>query len=107
MLRAQSIQDPRSEAALRGMSEEQKLGSWHVAVGDTVYSGGAGAAPLFERLAFGRPLAAFARRFPRITDRVYRFIANRRDRFGLLLGEAACAVDPSARQFKEEPFVGG
>jgi hypothetical protein len=43
----------------------------------------------------GKPLAAMARTFPKSTDRLYRLVADNRERFGRMLGENACAVDPT------------
>jgi hypothetical protein len=34
--------------------------------------------------------------FPKSTERLYRLIAENRERLGRMLGEQACAVDPSA-----------
>ena len=62
-----------------------------------VRSAGAGVAPLFRLLPGGQPLAAMASLFPKSTDRFYRLIARNREKFGRMLGEQACAVDPAAR----------
>jgi predicted DCC family thiol-disulfide oxidoreductase YuxK len=56
-------------------------------------SGGAAAAPLFEELPVGRPLAAVLRTFPGTTDRAYRFVAGHRDWFARRLGiDASCTL---------------
>lgn len=94
----EAIQDPGAEPWLDGMEREERLGSWHlVAPGGRIWSAGAAAAPLLDRLPGGRPFATLARRFPVATERLYRVVANHRDQLGRLLGAEACAVDPSDR----------
>ena len=97
-LRALALQDPEADRLLGPMDAEAKMGSWHLVTGDgRVYSGGAAAAPLFRLLPRGRPLAALLAAFPGLTDRSYRLVARNRDRFGRLVGQTACEVDPSRR----------
>ena len=79
------------------MSEEKRMGSWHLVVDGDVYSGGAAAAPLLGLLPGGRPLAPWWRRVPGVSDRAYRLVARNRDRFGRLAG-TRCEVDPQARR---------
>jgi predicted DCC family thiol-disulfide oxidoreductase YuxK len=98
-LTAVALQDVEASRLLGGMAEEKKMGSWHLLTADRrVYSGGAAAAPLLGLLPGGRPLAALLSAFPGITERAYRVVARNRDRFGRLVGQDACAVDPSRRR---------
>lgn len=97
-LRALAIQDPGAEALLAGMPPERRLASWHLVEGDgRVLSGGAAVPALARRLRGGRAIGTVAERFPDTTERVYRWIAARRARFGRALGRRACSVDLSAR----------
>jgi predicted DCC family thiol-disulfide oxidoreductase YuxK len=97
-LRPLALQEPEADWLLRHMDADAKMGSWHLVTDDgRVYSGGAAAAPLLRLLPRGRPLAAVFAAFPGLTDRSYRIVARNRDRFGRLVGQAACQVDPSRR----------
>jgi predicted DCC family thiol-disulfide oxidoreductase YuxK len=97
-LRPVALQDPEADRLLGRMNADLKMGSWHLVTADgRVYSGGAAAAPLVRLLPRGRPLAAVLAAFPGLTDRTYRLVARNRDRFGRLVGQSACAVDPSRR----------
>lgn len=95
-LRPAALQGPEAERLLHGMSEEERMESWHLVLDGDVYSGGAAAAPLLRLLPGGRPLAPVAAAFPGLSDRAYRLVARNRDRFGRLAG-ARCDVDPEAR----------
>ena len=97
-LRPLALQDPEAEALLPGMDEAQKMASWHLVTPEgRVYSAGAAAPPLLRLLPGGSLLAAILGLAPPFTDRAYRFVARNRDRFGRLLGQTACSVDPSRR----------
>jgi predicted DCC family thiol-disulfide oxidoreductase YuxK len=96
-LRPAALQGPEADRLLSGMSEEQRMGSWHLVVDGDVYSGGAAAAPLLRLLPGGGPLAPVVAAFPGMSDRAYRLVARNRDLFGRLAG-ARCAVDPQARR---------
>lgn len=78
------------------MTAARRRGTWHLvdADGGRVVSGGAAIPPVLDLLPGGRPLAATAARFPRLTDRAYRWVADHRRMLGRLLGQRACAVDP-------------
>jgi predicted DCC family thiol-disulfide oxidoreductase YuxK len=96
-LRVIPIQSSEGQTLLGDMDEERKLASWHLVGEDgVVRSAGAGVAPLFRCLPGGKPLAMMAGAFPKSTDRLYRLIAKNRETLGRMLGEQACAVDPSA-----------
>ena len=85
-LRSVAIQSEEGQRLLAHMPEERRLDSWHlVSPSGEVSSAGAAAAPLVELLPGGRPLAALFRRFPRATERAYRFVANNRGRVAKLL----------------------
>ncbi|MEX2555622.1 MAG: DUF393 domain-containing protein [Actinomycetota bacterium] len=102
-LRVLPIQSSEGQTLLGDMDEEQKMASWHLVGEDgVVRSAGAGVAPLFRLLPGGAPLAVMAGLFPKSTDRIYRLIARNREKLGRILGEQACAVDPSVRS-RHEP----
>jgi predicted DCC family thiol-disulfide oxidoreductase YuxK len=97
-VRSMELQDPEADTLLGGMEEDVKMGSWHLVAPDgRVYSAGAAAPPLLRLLPGGKPLAALLAAFPGVTDRAYRVVARNRDRFGRLVGQTACAVDPRRR----------
>jgi predicted DCC family thiol-disulfide oxidoreductase YuxK len=97
-LRLVALQAVEADELLRGLSDEARFSSWHL-VDDRgrLTSAGSAVPPLLRLLPGGRPLAVVAARFPRLTDRAYRWVADHRDRLGRLLGPTACAVDPSRR----------
>jgi predicted DCC family thiol-disulfide oxidoreductase YuxK len=97
-LRPMELQDPQADSLLGGMREDLKMSSWHLVSADGhVYSAGAAAPPLLRLLPGGKPLAAVLGAFPGVTERAYRAVANNRDRFGRLVGQTACRVDPRSR----------
>ena len=82
-LRAVAIQSDEGGRLLAGMSEEERLASWHLAGADgSVVSAGAAAAPLARLLPGGRPLAALFDAFPDATERAYRWVAAHRATLG-------------------------
>ena len=95
-LRPVALQSPEADDLLKGMDPKQKMASWHLVAPDgRTYSGGEALSPLARLLPAGSPIAALASRFPRTTDRAYRWVARNRDRLGRALGDRACAVDPT------------
>jgi len=89
-LRPLALQDAEAEQLLAGMSEEQRMGSWHLVEPDgAVRSAGAAFAPTLRRLPGGRPLAWLAERAPGAVERGYRFVSGRRSTFGKRLSEGA------------------
>jgi predicted DCC family thiol-disulfide oxidoreductase YuxK len=75
-----ALQDPAAGERLEGLSEEQRMGSWHlVGAGGERSSAGRAFAPLFDLLPAGAPLAALARRFPSPTAAAYGFVSSRRN----------------------------
>jgi predicted DCC family thiol-disulfide oxidoreductase YuxK len=78
-LRPVALQDPEADELLGGMDHERKMSSWHVVMSDgCVYSAGAAFPPLLRLLPGGRPLAAVAAAFPRLTERAYQHVARTR-----------------------------
>jgi predicted DCC family thiol-disulfide oxidoreductase YuxK len=78
-LRPVALQDPEADDLLGPMEEERKLASWHLVAEDgRVYSAGAAFPPLLRLLPGGRPLAALAAAFPRLTERGYQHVARTR-----------------------------
>ena len=89
-LRPVALQDPEAERLLPGMSEEERMASWHLITPDGQrHSGGPAAAPLLRELPGGRPLAALVERMPRVVDRAYRFVSGHRPALGRPLTEGA------------------
>jgi len=85
-LRPVAIQSEEGGRLLPGMSPEAMLESWHlVEPGGAVTSAGAAAAPLARLLPGGRPLAFVLARFPRATERAYRWIADHRGTLARML----------------------
>lgn len=75
---------------------ERRLDSWHVVERDgRVWSAGQAVARVLRLLPGGAPLALAAELAPGLTDRLYASVARRRSTLGRLLGQQACAVDPS------------
>ena len=66
------------------------MASWHLAEpGGRVHSAGAAFAPLLRLLPGGRALAPVFERFPRASERGYRWVADRRSVLGRLVTERA------------------
>ena len=78
-LRPVALQTPEAAALLADLPPEEGMASWHLIspYGDR-RSGGAAASKLFEMLAGGRLPAVVFARFPRMTDRGYRWVAGHR-----------------------------
>lgn len=93
-LRPVAIQSDEGSRLLAAVPESERLDSWHLALSSgELHSAGAAAAPLAERLPGGKPLAFAFRRFPKITERSYRFVARHRGRFARLVGaDADCQL---------------
>ena len=93
-LRPVAIQSEEGQRLLADVPESKRLDSWHlVGPDEAVRSAGAAAAPLFDLLPAGGPLAGLARAFPGPTERAYRAIASNRSRLSTLLRiDASCDV---------------
>lgn len=102
-LRPVAIQDEEGQRLLAGMSEERKLASWHLIGADgEIHSGGAGFPPLFEQLPGGGPFAALTGRFPGLSERAYRLVADNRVALSKPVPQSAkrratAAIDARAR----------
>lgn len=84
-LRFVAIQGEEGRRLLAEMPEEQRLESMHlVTPGGTVVSGGAAAEPLSRVLPVGTVPTRLFRRYPERTERLYRWFAGNRTRFGRL-----------------------
>jgi predicted DCC family thiol-disulfide oxidoreductase YuxK len=93
-LRPVAIQSDEGQELLAEVPEAKRLDSWHLVLASgEVRSAGAAAEPLARLLPGARPLAWLFRTFPVITERAYRFVADRRDRFARLVGvDATCQL---------------
>ena len=89
-IRPVAIQSEEADRLLSGMSEHERLASWHL-VDETgvVHSAGAAFPELLRLLPAGDPLRALTARAPRATDRAYRWVAGNRSRWGKLVGDGA------------------
>ncbi|HEX6586052.1 MAG TPA: DCC1-like thiol-disulfide oxidoreductase family protein [Solirubrobacterales bacterium] len=89
-LRPVPLDSPEADRILAGMSPDQRAASWHLLDPDgRVQSAGAAFPSLFRLLPGGRPLAAVSARAPRLSERGYRFLADRRSRLGRLVTDGA------------------
>jgi predicted DCC family thiol-disulfide oxidoreductase YuxK len=85
-LRPVAIQTDEGQRLLAALPPPDRLASAHVVEpGGGVRSGGAVAGPVLRELPGGGPLARLAERMPRLTDRGYRAVANRRSSLGRLV----------------------
>jgi predicted DCC family thiol-disulfide oxidoreductase YuxK len=90
------IRSATGDRLLAGMDMATRLASWHVVASNgAVWSAGAAVPVVARRLRGGAPLGWLAEAFPGTTERVYRWITAHRPEIARLLGEHACAVDPS------------
>ncbi|HEX8075155.1 MAG TPA: DCC1-like thiol-disulfide oxidoreductase family protein [Thermoleophilaceae bacterium] len=89
-LRPLALQDPESGSLLAALDEESRMASWHVvAPTGQVASAGRALAPLLRLLPAGRPLAPLFEHFPRVADRLYFAVADRRGALGKLVPDGA------------------
>jgi predicted DCC family thiol-disulfide oxidoreductase YuxK len=89
-LRPIALQRPEADELLEELAPAQRMASWHVIspAGDR-RSGGDALPPLLRLLPAGRlPAAGFAR-FPRLTDRAYRWVAEHRSELSRLVPSSA------------------
>jgi predicted DCC family thiol-disulfide oxidoreductase YuxK len=89
-LRPVSLQSKQAESLLAEMSEEERMGSWHLVDGDgRTHSAGAGIAPLLRLLPGGSLPAAAAERLPRAMERGYRWVSGKRGLWGRFVTDGA------------------
>ncbi len=87
-LRPVALQDPEALELLPGLSEEERMASFHLVEQDgTVRSAGAALARLLSYLPAAGPLAGLSERRPALFERAYRLVADNRDRIGPLIPE--------------------
>jgi predicted DCC family thiol-disulfide oxidoreductase YuxK len=99
-LRPLALQSPRAGELLADLAPAHRMGSWHlVSPAGERWSGGAAVSQLLGLLPRGRaPAAAFAR-FPGLTDRAYRWVAEHRT-------ELSKAVPSAAKRRADESVRG-
>jgi predicted DCC family thiol-disulfide oxidoreductase YuxK len=91
---AAPIGGEKGDAALHDMSRDERYASFHVVdSAGRVSSSGEALTVLLGVLPAGRVTSRLARRFPRVTEAVYRQTAKRRDLLGRLFRVDACRVD--------------
>jgi predicted DCC family thiol-disulfide oxidoreductase YuxK len=84
-LRPVEIQSPEGEALLAGMTEKERMDSWHLVGSGGVLSAGAAFPDLFELLPGGTPLAELTRRVAGGSERGYRLVAGNRSKLSKLV----------------------
>lgn len=88
-LRPVDLHSLEATRLLEGLSEEERLASWHLVVEGRSYSAGAAFAPLLDRLLLGSVPAWFVKRSPRMTERAYSVVASRRSALGKMISDRA------------------
>jgi predicted DCC family thiol-disulfide oxidoreductase YuxK len=74
-----ALQRPEADDLLPDLTRAERLASWHlISPSGERHSGGAAVAPLLRVLPGGRLPAAWFARFPKLTDRGYRWVAEHR-----------------------------
>jgi len=93
---AAPIGSPTGDAALHGMSRDERYASFHVVDGSgRLSSVGEALTVLLAALPTGRATSRLARRFPRATEALYRQTAKRRSLLGRLFRVNARRGRPS------------
>ena len=98
-LRPVALGTDEADALLRGMPEEERMASWHLVEPGAVHSGGAAFGPVLSRLPGGAPFGRASERFPRASDRLYRWVADNRSLFG-------SPIPASARRWADRVISG-
>jgi predicted DCC family thiol-disulfide oxidoreductase YuxK len=85
-----ALQRPEADDLLEELAPAERMASWHlISPTGERHSGGAALPPLLRALPAGRlPAAGFAR-FPRLTDRGYRWVAKHRSQLSRLVSSSA------------------
>lgn len=80
-----ALQDRAAERELPGMTEAERMESWHLKTPTgEIISGGAAIAPLIDLLGLPQLLASLLRDHPELADRGYKWVAGHRTAFGHL-----------------------
>jgi predicted DCC family thiol-disulfide oxidoreductase YuxK len=84
-----ALQRSEADDLLQELTSAERMASWHLIspIGER-RSGGAAVSPLLRVLAGRLPAAGFAR-FPRLTDRGYRWVAEHRSQLSKLVPASA------------------
>lgn len=88
-LRPVAIDSDEGRRLLAGMSEEERISSWHLVVDGHRHSAGAALGPLLRMLPLGGPLARLSEALPGASRRGYAFVADHRGAFGRLIPAGA------------------
>jgi len=97
-LRFATLRSPDADAALSALDPPTRDGSWHLVTADgRIRSAGDAIPAILRLLPGGAPLAWLASLSPPLTEAAYRGISRNRHRLGRLIGQRACAVDPTRR----------
>jgi predicted DCC family thiol-disulfide oxidoreductase YuxK len=85
-----ALQRPEAADLVKELTPAERMASWHlISPTGERHSGGAALPPLLRALPAGRlPAAGFAR-FPRLTDRAYRWVAEHRSQLSKLVPSSA------------------
>jgi predicted DCC family thiol-disulfide oxidoreductase YuxK len=74
-----ALQRPEAADLLKGLTPVERIASWHlISPSGERRSGGEALSPLLRALPGGRLPAAALARFPRLTERAYRWVAEHR-----------------------------
>ena len=87
-LRPVALQSPEAVELLPGLTEEERMASFHLVEGNRVHSAGEALSRLMSYLPAGAPVGARMGRAPGPTERAYRLIADNRSRIGPLIPDA-------------------
>jgi predicted DCC family thiol-disulfide oxidoreductase YuxK len=99
-LRPVAFQEPEGAGLLARVDQNDPTASWHlVSPEGRIHSGGEAFAPLLAQLPGGAVLSRVAARLPKLADRAYRAVADRRGFFGRLVSRSA--VDRASRRIDE------
>jgi predicted DCC family thiol-disulfide oxidoreductase YuxK len=81
-LRPLPLRSPEANDLLADLTEDQRDASWHLVVDGRRFSAGGALAPALRLLPGGGLPAALFARFPRVTERGYRWVADHRGLLG-------------------------